>query len=119
MGGSIEFQETNRLMPVSVLFTAVTGTSVPVEIPAGWAGAYVSLRASGGDVWFLPGDASVEVDPADSDPALIGWMIAPDSTEDWRIPPGCTHLAVATTDCDVSLRWALTSDPSGVRGTTT
>lgn len=111
----MEFQESNRLMPTAAAVLSVTSSSVAHAIPEGWDGAYVSLRAAGADVLFKPGDASVAVDPADSDATKIGWLISPDATEDWRIPPGCTHLAVVTTGTAATLRWGLSSDKSQPR----
>ena len=111
--------ESNRLMPALARLDAATGTSAAVAIPTGWAGAYVTLKAEGGDVVFRPGDSSVQVDPADSDATKIGWKLDADESQDFRIPPGSTHLAIATPSTSANLRWALTSDQSGVQGAVT
>ena len=116
---SMEFQDTNRLMPTDPRYQAVTGASVAVPIPEGWAGAFVTLQAIGGTVLFKPGDASVEVDKTFADPTKIGWQLTAGAQDDWRIPPGLGFLAIVTpSPGTVYLLWALTSDKSQPRGVT-
>ncbi len=76
-----------------LLFTATT-TSAASALPGSWAGAYITVRAVGGTVyWLVSPSALASVDEtnttpgADGDPQPDRGKIAPDAVEtDFQLP---------------------------------